>query len=97
MKRENILKYYSTDKPNVAIKVSVYYDIGYHGTQRGLYLSVRPLERSGDFIVYTAYSGLKAIVKPLVRFSQSELENYKPNPELVDQMIEKVKQGLVSS
>jgi len=78
------------------IDIELYYNIGginyFTGgvEQRGLYLSVTPCKKSFDAITgrvssvsYTAFSGVKSLVKELNRFNQKTLDTF-----VVDDAIE---------
>jgi hypothetical protein len=88
------------------IEVELYYNIGgmnyFSGTSepRGLYLSVTPVTvtSAGGFKTrsYSAFSGVKTLVKELKRFSKKSLEDFEPNESDIDRMINHVvaKNGL---
>jgi capsule polysaccharide modification protein KpsS len=82
------------------VRVSLNYNVGgmnYFTSkveERGIYLSVTPLNvSSGDgysTVSYTAFSGIKKLVRPMKRFSQKQFDNFEPSDEDVKQLVDHV-------
>ena len=78
------------------IRVELYYNVGGSnfatGTieRRGYYLSVSPLELSGDFVVYTGFSGIKQLVVEAKRYGQKKFDSIEPSEEQIQQLVEHV-------
>ena len=68
-------EYISMNKPNNFLKCELYYSLGgmnyftYKEERRGYYVSVSPVEKRGCMESYTAFTGVKTLVKPCNRKS----------------------------
>ena len=80
------------------IKVELYYAMGgmnyFTGNSeaRGLYLSVTPVSRTehGNGMIsesYTAFSGVKELVKPMTRFSQKVLDTFEVGEQSISNLL----------
>lgn len=80
------------------LDVEVYYDKGgmnyFTGNleRRGLYLSVQPLTKSAQSIGFTAFSGVKKLVKEVGRYSHKALAEFVVDYETMNSMVEHVVQ-----
>ncbi|MEA1972389.1 MAG: hypothetical protein U9N34_03720 [Candidatus Cloacimonadota bacterium] len=98
MEREKIYKELKIDESDkfTHIVIKIYYDKGgmnYFSTReerRGLYLSVTPIKREGHWTSYRGFSGTKMLVKPMKRYSRKQLDNFEPNQEDIDRILENV-------
>ena len=78
------------------LEVEVYYNIGGmnyftgHGMERGLYVSVTPVERSPGSYSYTAFSGTCKFIKPMKKFSKKALLECEPDPAVVQLLLANV-------
>jgi len=60
--------------------IEVRYEMGGHNfwtyrtDPRGIYLSIKPVVRTGGFQTYMMYSGVKHLLVPLNRYSQKQLK-----------------------
>lgn len=68
-------EYFPMNKENNFLKCELYYSLGgvnyftYKNEQRGYYVSVYPVEKVRGFESYTAFTGVKALIKPCQRKS----------------------------
>jgi hypothetical protein len=84
------------------VRVQVYYALGGYNTftgsneERGLFLSVVPVEIAGGWESFGAFTGIKKSVKPMTRFSQKALDEYVPDHKLMNTLLDYVleKQGI---
>jgi hypothetical protein len=82
-------------KANV-LRVEVNYQLGgwnyFTGVKenRGLYLSVSPLEVGDGFTGYVGFSGVKKHVKEMKRFSKKTLDTFIPDDGVVKSLIDHV-------
>lgn len=100
-KRERLLKSMRT-KDGSTIEVKLDYRMGgwnyFTGVnmERGLYLSVSPVKISisqcGKYSTksYTAFTGICHLVKPQSRFNQKSFDNFQPDNETIDKMVQSV-------
>lgn len=78
------------------IDVELYYSKGgmnyftSRNEERGLYLSVSPLEKGDRFVKYSAFSGIKKHVKAMKAFSQKAFDTFQPSESDIQQLINHV-------
>jgi hypothetical protein len=78
------------------IRISIVYRIGginyftSENQKRGLYIDVTPITKSENCISYTGFSGTCMFVKELKRFSQKQLDTFKPTQEQIDKVLNHV-------
>lgn len=83
MNRDKLsVEYLPTTKESTFIKAKLFYDKGgmnyFSGKEerRGYYLSVSPVERSGNIETYTMFTGTKVFISSAKRFSKKVAENH---------------------
>ena len=54
---------------------------------RGIYLSVQPVTRRENSYSYTAFSGIKQLVKEMARFNQKALDTFEIDNEIEAKLI----------
>ena len=97
-KHTRILDEIKTTDPSTVLEVQLYYNIGgmnyFTGEtmQRGLYVSVTPVQYSSDRKVrsYSAFSGTCMAVKPMERFNAKKLAEFKVSDSLITQLVRHV-------
>ena len=107
MSHKRIIKMLEVTKGNAThVKIELYYALGgmnYFSCkteERGLYLSVSPVsrvEREGYVSEsYSAFSGIKMLVKPMARLNQKVLDNFEVKEEDIETLLSNVlsKNGL---
>jgi len=78
------------------VDVEVYYDKGGHNyftgnlERRGYYLSVQPLSKGDRSYSYTAFTGVKQLVREAGRYSSKVLSEFIVEYEMMSNMIEHV-------
>jgi hypothetical protein len=94
--KKRLIKTVQLENSAKVIDVELYYSKGglnyfsHHQEKRGLYLSVSPVEKGEFFTSYMAYTGTKQCVKEMNRFSQKVFNEYQPDDNLIQQMIDVV-------
>ena len=95
-KTKKVIRTLQTTLKNKVLEVEVYYDLGgmnyFAGRteSRGIYLAVQPVEISEHFRSYTAFSGTKLLMLPLNRFSQRKLDEFMPQEEDIEKILNHV-------
>ena len=80
MSRRIIIQSLPTTEPNRFLDVEVYYDEGGMSflsggvNKRGYYLAVQPVKREGNLKSMLAFSGTKALIEEVKRFSARKLQ-----------------------
>ena len=84
--RTVLTKYYPTTTKNEYIKTELYYTVGNCKTNRGFYLSVRPVEKNGPYEISRAFSGCSQFLLPCSRYSKKagniaigKISNFEPD------------------
>lgn len=78
------------------IEIEVYYSKGgmnyftSRNEQRGIYVSVSPVTRRENSVSYTAFTGIKKLIKPMARFSQKVLNETSVEATELNSLIEHV-------
>jgi hypothetical protein len=57
---------------------------------RGLYLGCTPIEKGDGFRSFVGFSGTKILVKEMSRFSKKQLDEFVPDEETVQKLINHV-------
>lgn len=74
-------------KEGEAIQVELFYSLGGcnyiagKSEERGIYLIIQPVIKTDKFITFTAFTGIKALIKPLKR------QNNKAGEQLVEKVV----------
>ena len=85
-----------TKNDSQVLEIEISYSLGgmnyfsYKNEGRGFYLSVKPLKRGNGFVSFTAFSGIKSLVKEVARFSAKVLESITVDESLVFEMVDHV-------
>ncbi|GIV43946.1 MAG: hypothetical protein KatS3mg035_1069 [Bacteroidia bacterium] len=78
------------------IEIEIYYSKGGanyftgQNEQRGIYVSVSPVTLGENFVSYTAFTGIKQLIKPMARFSQKVLNETNVDATELNELIEHV-------
>ena len=94
MDRTRILKEHKIiDGKKTFVEVSLSYDLGgwnfFTGESeaRGIYVNVSPVEKGDGWRSFTAFSGIKMLVKPLKRFNKKIFESFVPEETDVERLL----------
>lgn len=91
--RTILTKYHPTTTETQYIKTEIYYTIGNCKTNRGFYLSVRPVTKDGPYEISRAFSDCSQFLLPCSRYSKKagniaigKIPDFEP--DMVTQMLQ---------